>query len=130
LKTRDYSTEPQRFDLNRSVRRPETPIEALMMAAPFQDPIESTQELQPLREAVASCIELLSEQSRFIIDAVTSEIISLQELGDRLGVTKTHAWRLRNAAYAELKIIMTENQIIKERLGLDDDEELPDSSGF
>lgn len=100
------------------------------MAAPFQDPIESTQELQPLREAVASCIELLSEQSRFIIDAVTSEIISLQELGDRLGVTKTHAWRLRNAAYAELKIIMTENQIIKERLGLDNDEELPNSSGF
>ena len=38
-----------------------------MMAGILEEPEESVQELQPLREADASCIEQLSEQDRFII---------------------------------------------------------------
>jgi DNA-directed RNA polymerase specialized sigma subunit len=82
---------------------------------------ESVQELQPLREAVADCIDLLSEQDRFIVDALNSEMVSLEELGSRLGVTKTHAWRLRNAAYARLELHLQEHPIIRERLGFDDE---------
>jgi DNA-directed RNA polymerase specialized sigma subunit len=99
-----------------------------MMASANEYPLESVIELQPLREAIAECIEKLSDEDRFIIDAVNSEIVSLQELGDRLGVSKPHAWRLRNAAYERLKIVMLENTIIRERLGLDENE--TDHSGF
>ena len=53
-----------------------------MMAAPLTDTEESVVELQPLREAVAECIEKLNEQDRFIIDAINSEMISLQALGN------------------------------------------------
>ena len=105
----------------RGPRRPETPIEALMQAAPGEDVRESVEELQPFREAVASCIDQLSEQDRFIIDAVNTEMISLEELGERLGVTKTHAWRLRNSAMDNLRKIMLQDPTVLERLRNNDE---------
>lgn len=92
------------------------------MAGSMEDTMESVIELQPLREAVASCIEQLDEQDRFIVDALNSEVISLQELGNRLGVSKPHAWRLRNAAYKRLQLLLLQNELIRERLGLYEDE--------
>lgn len=111
----------------RGNRRPETPIEALMMAGIGENAVESVIELQPLREAIAECIEKLSDQDRFVVDAVNSEMISLEELGKRLGVSKPHAWRLRNAAYERLRLHLLENPIIRERLGLED---TTDNGGF
>ncbi len=98
------------------------------MAGSMVEIMESVIELQPLREAVASCIEQLDEHDRFIVDALNSEVISLQELGNRLGVSKPHAWRLRNAAYKRLQLLLLENKLIRERLGLDEDE--ADNGGF
>lgn len=91
-----------------------------MMAAPGQTPVESIEELQPLREAIADCIDQLDEQDRFIVNALNSEVISLDKLAKRLGVSKTHAWRLRNEAYKRLQGIMLGNPVIRGRLGLDD----------
>ena len=105
----------------RGPRRPETPMEALMQAAPGEDVRESVIELQPFREAVANCIEQLNEQERFIIDAVNTEMISLEELGERLGVTKTHAWRLRNSAMDSLRKIMLQDPTVLERLRNNDE---------
>lgn len=99
--------------------RPETFIEALMLST--DDNVEeSIEELQPLREAVAACIEQLDAQDRFIVDAVNSEFVSLEELGKRLGVTKTHAWRLRNAAYARLQQHLTIHPVIRRRIPMAD----------
>ena len=92
-----------------------------MQAAPGEDIRESVEELQPFREAVASCIDQLNEQDRFIIDAVNTEMISLEELGERLGVTKTHAWRLRNSAMDNLKKIMLQDPTVLERLRNNDE---------
>lgn len=111
----------------RSPRRPETPLEALMQAAPGEDIRESVVELQPFREAVAGCIDKLDAQDRFIIDAVNTEMISLEELGKRLGVTKTHAWRLRNSAMDNLRKIMLQDPTVLERLRNND--ETTDYSG-
>ena len=91
-----------------------------MQAVPGEDIRESVEELQPFREAVADCIEQLNEQDRYIIDAVNTERISLEELGERLGVTKTHAWRLRNSAMENLKKIMVQNPTVLERLRKND----------
>jgi DNA-directed RNA polymerase specialized sigma subunit len=96
-------------------------MEALMQAAPGEDIRESVEELQPFREAVASCIDQLNEQDRFIIDAVNTEMISLEELGERLGVTKTHAWRLRNSAMDNLRKIMLQDPTVLERLKNNDE---------
>ena len=105
----------------RGPRRPETPLEALMQAAPGEDIRESVEELQPFREAVAQCIDKLDAQDRFIIDAVNTEMVSLEELGKRLGVTKTHAWRLRNSAMYNLRKIMLQDPTVLERLRNNDE---------
>lgn len=92
-----------------------------MQAAPGEEIKESIEELQPFREAVASCIDQLNEQDRFIVDAVNTEMISLEELGERLGVTKTHAWRLRNSAMDNLRKIMLQDPTVLERLRNNDE---------
>ena len=93
-----------------------------MVAGALEPISESVQELQPLREAVADCIEKLDEQDQFIVNALNSEMISLQKLGERLGVSKPHAWRLRNAAYERLALHLRAHTYIQERFNLDEDE--------
>ena len=104
-------------------RRPETPIEALMSAMPGDEPEESLEEFIPVRDAINECVEMLEEQDRFVVEAVFFECISLDTLGERLGVSKTHAWRLRNAALDKLKLILLQNPTVLERYGLNPDED-------
>lgn len=101
---------------NMGHQKPSTQMEALMMSPPGCEPEESMEELQPLREVVAQCIDLLSSQDQFVINALNSERVTLQELGDRLGVSRMHASRLRNAAFARLKIIMEMHPTIRRRV--------------
>ncbi len=89
-----------------------------MMAGIGEDTVESVQELQPIREAVAQCIEQLSDQDRYIVDSVNSEMISYEELGQRLGVSKPHAWRLKNAAYERLKYLLSMHPTIRRRINV------------
>lgn len=103
------------------LRLPDNPMQALMEAAPGYEPVESLEELQPLREAVADCLDALSEHDRYVIDALNTERVTLQELGDRLGVSRMHASRLREQAFGRLKVLMVEHPIIRHRLGLDDE---------
>jgi DNA-directed RNA polymerase specialized sigma subunit len=101
-----------------SQRRPATALEALMSAAPYEEPTESIEEVQPFREAVAECMEQLNEEDRYIIDAINSERVTLDVLGKRLGVSRMHASRLRDAAFGRLKVIMLTNPVIRTRLKL------------
>jgi DNA-directed RNA polymerase specialized sigma subunit len=101
-----------------SQRRPATALEALMSAAPYEEPTQSIEEVQPFREAVAECMEQLNEEDRYIIDAINSERVTLDVLGKRLGVSRMHASRLRDAAFGRLKVIMLTNPLIRQRLGI------------
>lgn len=116
MANKDTSLSPSNIESMRGTRRPETPIEALMMAGIGEDTVESVQELQPVREAVAHCIEQLSDEDQFIVNAINSEMISYEELGERLGVSKPHAWRLKNAAYERLQYLLTMHPIIRRRI--------------
>lgn len=98
--------------------RPDTILQALMETPPGTTPEESLEELQPLREIIVDAIDRLTEQQRFIIDAVNSERISLADLGHRLGVSKTHAKRLRDEAYSALRADLIYHPMIQERLGI------------
>ena len=98
--------------------RPENEWQALMEAAPGYEPIQPKDVLQPLREAVADCIDMLSEQDRMIIDAFNSERITYDELGKRLGTSLTHAWRLRKAAYKNLEQLLLMHGTIRNYLRL------------
>lgn len=102
-------------------QRPDTDMQALMEAAPGDQIEESKTELQILREAVVDCIDTLSEKDRFVIDAMNSERIRLEDLAERMNISVTHAWRLQQQAYGRLKEEMLKHPIIREYLGLDDE---------
>ena len=95
--------------------RPATMMEALMRSV-GDDIEESLEELQPLREAVAFCIEQLDEQDQFIVNAVNSEFLSYEQLGKRLGVSKPHAWRLKNNAYAKLEQLLIMHPLVRRKV--------------
>jgi RNA polymerase sigma factor (sigma-70 family) len=110
-------------------RRPDTPIEALMSAAPGDEPEQSFQESMALQDAIGAAVDGLEEQDRFVIEAVFFECVSLEELGRRLGVSKTHAWRLRNSALKKLEKLLVCSPVVLEQLGLESDEALADNGG-
>lgn len=101
---------------------PDTPVnefEALMRCAPGDNAAETLAERQVLREVIATAIDRLTPEHRFIIDAINSERISLADLGGRLGVGKTQAFRLHNAAKAALREQLVQIPLIRERLGME-----------
>jgi hypothetical protein len=101
-------------------RRPQNEMEALMQAPPGYEPVESMEEVQPLREVVAQCIDMLTEQDQYVVNAINSERVTLQELGNRLGISRMHASRLRDAAFARLKEIMIMHPVIRRRVQMVD----------
>jgi len=92
-----------------------------MEAAPGQEQVMSKESLQVIREAVADCMEMLTEKDRYVIDALNSERVTLRELAERMNLSITQVWRLKEDAYANLKQILVNHQIIKDHLGLDDE---------
>lgn len=86
----------------------------------YEEPM-SKQALQVIREAVVDCLEMLTDQDRYVIDAINSERITLRELSQRLGLSITQTWRLKEDAYANLKQFLIRHQIIKDHLGLEDE---------
>jgi len=74
--------------------------------------------LEELRDAVKDAIEYLSPQDRFIIEAVFYEQVTYEVLGERLGVSNVHAWRLANAAKKNLQTRLLTNEYVNDYLDL------------
>ena len=102
--------------------RPDNEMQALMEAAPGQAIETSNDEIDLLRSIVIYCIDMLSEQDRYIIESINYEQITYEQLGKRLGMSNVHAWRLKQDAYKRLMTLMLEHKVIKDYLGEDDDE--------
>lgn len=83
----------------------------------------SSEEIDALRNVVVYCIDMLSDQDRFIVEAINYEMLTYEQLGKRLGVSNVHAWRLKQDAYKNLMQLLLENKTIKQYLGEDDDDE-------
>lgn len=102
--------------------RPDNEMQALMEAAPGQTIETSNDEIDSLRSIVIYCIDMLSEQDRYIIESINYEQITYEQLGKRLGMSNVHAWRLKQDAYKRLMNLMLEHKVIRDYLGEDDDE--------
>ena len=97
-------------------RLPETPIQALMEADFGHEPEESVVELTPYRELVAEAVDLLDEETKWVINGVFSEQLSLQQIANQLGVSKTHIFRIRNRGIAMLRALLSMNPQIRKRV--------------
>lgn len=94
--------------------RPETLLHALMEQGPT-DALDLSFEMRPIIEAVAGWIDQLPDDQREVIEATFYERTPLSELGKRLGCSKTHAWRLRNAAVESLGNLLRNDPLIRSR---------------
>lgn len=97
-----------------------TPVEALM-ASPYDTQEPYSEAFFEVKEAVIDCLETLTEQDQFIINAIAYEGISYRELSERLGVSITHAWRLYQDAIANLGQIVMMDERITSRFETGDD---------
>lgn len=99
--------------------RPQTMTQALMEEGPTTPHQTSIEEVRPLLDSIEYATELLTEEQTFIINAIAFEDITFEELGDRLGVSRTHAWRLHNHAMTRLQYLMQLYKPVRERLGME-----------
>ena len=86
--------------------QPENEYQALMESAPFQDPVRHKSLVNEAQDIVLDCLEILLDQDKFIIQAINYEQVSYEVLGQRLGVSATHAWRLKQIAYKHLEEVL------------------------
>lgn len=95
-----------------------TPIE-LLMAAPGE-----THDLSGIdkKEAVIDCIDMLTEQDQFIINAIVYEGLNYRMLSERLGVSTAHAWRLYHDALDNMKQLLLFDERITSYLGIEGDD--------
>jgi len=78
--------------------------EELMIPSNSQYRIEKDTRKWDQIERVSMAIQMLTPQSRFIIESLFYDRCSYQELADRLGLkAKSHVWRLAQKALEELK---------------------------
>ena len=87
--------------------QPENEYQALMESAPFQEPVRHKSLINEAQDIVLVCLEVLLDQDKFIIQAINYEQVSYEVLGQRLGVSATHAWRLKQIAYKHLEEVLT-----------------------
>jgi len=99
-------------------QRPFSPMQALMESGPTLDARSSVTELQPLREAVADCIDVLSDQDRFMLEAIHIERITVRELAVRVGLHKSHTHRLVKAAEVRLRDACLTSPMVLAYLGV------------
>ncbi len=102
----------------RKTHKPMNQMQALMEAVLHEEPAMSLDEVDVIKEAIIDAIDSLSDQDRFIINAVNYERLTYVELGERLGMSNAHAWRLTKAAQNKLKTILLENEAIREKVGI------------
>jgi DNA-directed RNA polymerase specialized sigma24 family protein len=87
--------------------QPENEYQALMESAPFQEPVRHKSLINEAQDIVLDCLEVLLDQDKYIIQAINYEQVSYEVLGKRLGVSATHAWRLKQIAYKHLEEVLT-----------------------
>lgn len=99
---------------------PENEWQALMEAPPCHEPATPKTAVAELVDIVRDCMELLLPQDQYIIHSIAYERITYEELGERLGVSSPHAWRLKQIAYQHLGEVLVIDGRIKKYLCTDD----------
>ena len=81
-----------------STHLPETDLQALMEAAPFEEPHTSQESVAGLREQLADAIDKLEPRLRWIFEARTFRGLSVREVGRELNLSKSYVDRLHRQA--------------------------------
>ena len=100
--------------------RPGTELEAIMQAAPFEEPELSNERLDELSDVITAAIEVLDDEELAVIQHVVFGGCSLQDTADRLGYEhRTQVWRIRNTATGKLREVLKQSHVITDHLSAD-----------
>lgn len=91
-------------DWERSRHRPLTEIEAIMSAAPHEEPTVSIEETLETKETVAKAFEeCLTSEEMWIINAIVIQGMSMRGVAKELNAPKTTVARIRDRALTKLR---------------------------
>lgn len=92
--------------------RPETVIEAMVTASPFEHVEESTEELaerlEPLRRALDPDGGILDDRERWVIESIFFRRISFRDLAKEIPWSTTHLHRVKDSALRKLRDHLTD----------------------
>jgi len=89
-----------------------------MRVAPFDEPEESIEEQDELREILADALDSLTEEERWIFLMLTKVKLSLRFVGRVLGVPKTTLARRRDRIVQKLQDELADSALVQRRLGV------------
>ena len=106
------------FDLaaKRHPRLADSPMQALMEAAPHETPLASSAESDELIFPVREALQALEPWELEILYMLYGDKLSLRVAGKGLGIPKTTLARRRDAIWKKLEDKLSENHIIWEKL--------------
>jgi len=90
----------------------------LLRVAPFDEPQESIQEQDELREILADALDSLTEEERWIFLMLTTVKLSLRFVGRVLDVPKTTLARRRDRIVRKLQDELADSVLVQRRLGV------------
>jgi DNA-directed RNA polymerase specialized sigma24 family protein len=90
-----------------------------MEARPLADETDSILALQPLREAVADCLDALAPIDRYLLEACHTERVTYRDMAIRIGYTKSHAYRLTRRAEIHLRDECLQHPVVLAYLGVE-----------
>jgi DNA-directed RNA polymerase specialized sigma subunit len=100
-------------DWEPSRQRPLTEIEAIMSAAPHEDPAISIAEMLETKEIIAKAFEeCLTKEEMWIINAIIIQGMSMRGVAKQLNAPKTTVARIRDRGLAKLKKSLENNPTI------------------
>ena len=92
-----------------------SPLEALVVCEPGNEPEESVLEQLSLRDAVADALDELDEDDRWLFDMLLVVHLSLRFVGLVIGMPKTTVARQRDRIIADLRQRLLANPVVRER---------------
>ena len=92
-----------------------SPLEALVVCEPGNEPEESVLEQLSLRDAVADALDELDEDDRWLFDMLLVVHLSLRFVGLVIGMPKTTVARQRDRIIADLQQLLLDNPVVRER---------------
>jgi DNA-directed RNA polymerase specialized sigma subunit len=102
--------QPRYRSLTNTPTRPRSETEWLMQPGEYGKP-----QSEQLLDLVARLVDDLDDVSRQCIEAIHFERRSFSQLADRLGVSKTHAWRLTKRAEMRMRKALLDITDIREK---------------
>ena len=122
---RETPSDMEAWEAKVARHRPHTNLQALMETAPDEAVSASIASAAPIREAVRRVIAAMNDEDAFAVEALWYEGITVREFGERIGVSKTQAQRIKTRLAARISVMFLKENLIHERINMTNPNETP-----